>query len=416
MDRGGVHVDCIVVVGSGMNVGEVLRTLALRDGTAEELCSDAGGEVARVLTDVAGRLASNASRLIECEAPLKDVMERAWEQLHTGDWKSVRPAWRAAYSASALLLGHLQSLRGEWAAAARLFDLVLLMGTPAWHGLAQAALSRAPVDLQPAELGEEPGVPLAWRDDPPRPLPGALAGWPRAPEYAADALPGLSEFAERHLRVGLPCVLRGLARDWPAARLWRDPEYLLRTLGTRTVPVELGKHYMDASFAQQLMPFGAFLRRHVLGPPDGPVGYLAQTELLQQVPALLRDLVVPDYCAMGDAPAAAPAVNAWLGPAGTVSPLHTDPQHNVFVQLVGSKALLLHPVSESELLYAEPGLMANTSRVDAAAPDHASFPLYAGARGWLAVVEPGDAVFIPRLCWHYVTSLQPSWSLSFWFD
>jgi ribosomal protein L16 Arg81 hydroxylase len=34
----------------------------------------------------------------------------------------------------------------------------------------------------------------------------------------------------------------------------------------------------------------------------------------------------------------------------------------------------------------------------------------------LAIVEPGDGLFIPRMCWHYVTSLQPSWSLSFWFD
>lgn len=66
--------------------------------------------------------------------------------------------------------------------------------------------------------------------------------------------------------------------------------------------------------------------------------------------------------------------------------------------------------------YAETGLMNNTSKVDAADPDLKQFPKYADAKGWLAVVEPGDAVFIPRMCWHYVTSLQPSWSLSFWFD
>lgn len=60
--------------------------------------------------------------------------------------------------------------------------------------------------------------------------------------------------------------------------------------------------------------------------------------------------------------------------------------------------------------------MNNTSRVDAADPDLVQFPRYAEAEGMLAIVGPGDALFIPRLCWHYVTSLQPSWSLSFWFD
>lgn len=142
----------------------------------------------------------------------------------------------------------------------------------------------------------------------------------------------------------------GLAREWPAITRWRNVEYLLQTMGSRVVPIELGKHYMDeASFAQQLMPFRSFLRKHVLRPCD-TTGYLAQTELLQQVPALLKDLVVPDYIAMGANPTAAPAINAWLGPAGTVSPLHTDPQHNVFVQVVGTKALLLHPATENSCL------------------------------------------------------------------
>lgn len=59
-------------------------------------------------------------------------------------------------------------------------------------------------------------------------------------------------------------------------------------MGSRVVPIELGKHYMDeATFAQQLMPFGVFLKKHVLK-ACATTGYLAQTELLQQVPALLK--------------------------------------------------------------------------------------------------------------------------------
>jgi lysine-specific demethylase 8 len=97
--------------------------------------------------------------------------------------------------------------------------------------------------------------------------------------------------------------------------------------------------------------------------------------------------------------------------------LHTDPQENLFVQVVGSKAILLHPESENEQVYATEGLMNNTSQVDVETPDYEAFPKYRNAQeGSIIIVEEGDAVFIPKKTWHFVKSIQPSWSLSFWFD
>lgn len=99
------------------------------------------------------------------------------------------------------------------------------------------------------------------------------------------------------------------------------------------LPVEFGR-YTSADFEQKVMPFAQFLERCVLA-RDGRVAYLAHTPLLQLVPALAADV---------ERPAGVPAaceVNAWLGPAATVSPLHTDPRDNVFVQVVGSKLVLL---------------------------------------------------------------------------
>jgi hypothetical protein len=40
---------------------------------------------------------------------------------------------------------------------------------------------------------------------------------------------------------------------WPALRRWRDPEYLRRVAGCRTVPVEVGAHYLHGAWTQELM-------------------------------------------------------------------------------------------------------------------------------------------------------------------
>lgn len=165
-----------------------------------------------------------------------------------------------------------------------------------------------------------------------------------------------------------------------ASHDWSDPSYIRSVAGRRTVPVELGGSYTGESWRQELMTIGDFIGRFIESrgeekhsaekggrsdkceqagvehrkqegnkqeakgvAKDNAKAYLAQHQLFDQIPALRRDIMTPDYCALlledeeDDRDAGSVAANAWFGPSGTVSPLHNDPFHNLLAQVVGTK-------------------------------------------------------------------------------
>ena len=268
-----------------------------------------------------------------------------------------------------------------------------------------------------------------------------------------------------------PLIIRNALTHWPAIsaseRSWRSRRYLLRrTLGgRRLVPVEVGRSYTDVEWGQRIVTFGEFLGGGFAvgkgkgkgkgkveeeeggggGAEERKIGYLAQHDLFAQIPALRADIAVPDYCYATPPPPLAPAsaeddltaahkpsrarleeplLNAWFGPAGTISPLHTDPYHNILCQVVGQKYVRLYAPEETWRVYPrgveEGGVdMSNTSQVDVEGDSremHERFPLFREARYVEGVLGEGECLYIPVGWWHYVRSLTVSFSVSFWWD
>jgi lysine-specific demethylase 8 len=78
-----------------------------------------------------------------------------------------------------------------------------------------------------------------------------------------------------------------------------------------------------------------FLAKYMLE-RTSEVGYLNIHQLLEQVPALGRDIIIPDYCYTGEEGVELD-INVWIVPGGQSGPVHTDKKHYLLCRVVGAK-------------------------------------------------------------------------------
>jgi Cupin-like domain len=99
----------------------------------------------------------------------------------------------------------------------------------------------------------------------------------------------------------------------------------------------------------------------------------------------------------------------WLGPAGSVTPLHHDLTNNALAQIFGRKLVRL--VSPFEIAHVYNSRHCY-SDVDPTAVDLEKHPDFAGVDVQTVKLLPGEILFIPVGWWHHVTALDVSASLS----
>jgi len=113
-------------------------------------------------------------------------------------------------------------------------------------------------------------------------------------------------------------------------------------------------------------------------------------------------------------------MNAWFGPAATLTPAHYDPKHNLLAQVFGTKFVRLYtPIMGRKCLvpHEEGSLLFNTSQVDMEDPlVLAKHPQLLNLPYVDILLTPGTLLYIPPQWWHMVKSLSPSFSVSFWFE
>jgi len=443
-------------------------------------------------------------------------LKLAYQKLHDVPYKDVKTCWRRLYTDAVLwkvlelveaqqkdgreangASPEQQEGNGDWIdEVVKLLDLALILaGTPCrdevvelWFAALKAILPSQCATNAPHEIGDAdrpskrrrlspsfrtPSMPSNFPVTLPTPAPTLRHPLPRTKNLSLADFQAKVSSTSTHT----PMIIQDAIQHWPALdeRPWSSPGYLLeQTLGgRRLVPVEVGKSYTDEGWGQKIITFKEFMETYMfdedLEAKDivaeaRQTGYLAQHDLFAQIPSLRADISIPDYCYCEPAPSPhlthikptvkleEPLLNAWFGPAGTVSPLHTDPYHNILAQVVGYKYVRLYAPEETKKLYPrtvdENGVdMSNTSQVDldeamsawngiSCWPDNpaadsndntellqqnrkdfeAQFPTFKSAPYLEAILAPGELLYLPIGWWHYVRSLTPSFSVSFWFN
>jgi hypothetical protein len=117
--------------------------------------------------------------------------------------------------------------------------------------------------------------------------------------------------------------------------------------------------------------------------------------------ALWNDVVLPP--GWFDEPRLPQGSALWLGPAGTITPLHHDTSNILFCQVHGRKRIVLAPPWAEALLDTAEGVY-NRRGPESLASE--------GIPSHDVVMEPGEALFIPAGWWHDVRALDVSVSLA----
>jgi len=221
------------------------------------------------------------------------------------------------------------------------------------------------------------------------------------------------EFLERFYCANRPVIITGMMDDWPALRKW-GLNYFAREFGDREVDVQVGRnaggnYEADREKFRRKMIFSDFIAKVRTSGVSNDI-YITASNNSANKDALLElwdDIVqVPEYLS-------GKALHngfLWFGPAGTITPFHHDLTNNFMAQVIGRKRILLTPSWDMPLMR---NLFHVYSEIDGRATPPAPRPRFAEPQVLECILNPGEVLFLPVGCLHFVEALEISATVSF---
>ncbi|MFS0828792.1 cupin-like domain-containing protein [Pseudomonas phoenicis] len=222
------------------------------------------------------------------------------------------------------------------------------------------------------------------------------------------------EFTNQYRAVGKPLVLSSALDDWPLAKMSVEQalEHFSDVQG-------ISRHgqYADRAFlserefkAVKVVDFVAGMKHASQPTSDEPAAYMGNNQLPRQWMHLIR---FPELFERSQYI----APRFWLGPVGTLTPLHRDDSDNLFAQVWGEKSILLAAPHHREALGSwatSPDGGLEGCDFNPGKPNWEDFPAARNVDFLHVRLGPGDLLFLPEGWFHQVSSLTMSLSINFW--
>ncbi|KAK4475882.1 hypothetical protein MN116_000656 [Schistosoma mekongi] len=377
------------------------------------------------------------------------MLQYTWEKLHTGHWKNVHICWRKLYASLKLLIvlynlykcnNSIFQLNEQLIKEMIIqLDYSLIMGYAIFNQFASklANVLHQLINMKLIQSTNDDNLYISFQlnktddhedhdhDE------DVVIDQMKMNLFNLDSInyPSIEIF-NTLIQSYKPFIITNAINFWPAysnQHKW-TLNYWRNNYGYRLVPIEIGTKYTDNNWGQKLVTINQFIDKYFKltnNNNNSIKGYLAQYDIFTQIPELHNDICIPDYCNVtGDDDdnnnnnMNSIEMNIWFGPNGTISPLHHDGDRaNLLTQINGYKYVILYPASQTDYLYAyHDDMLCNTSRIDLDNVDYNEFPEFSKAYGFHGILSPGEMLYIPPRCWHYVRSLSASFSVNFWWN
>jgi putative sterol carrier protein len=224
----------------------------------------------------------------------------------------------------------------------------------------------------------------------------------------------LSRFQSEFLLHGTPVVLSDALQDWPLFSMGREAslEHFAELQGiTRHGDYVKKTFSTDRDFRSTSMAdFIASLDKPAK--PGETPAYMGNNIVPEKLLTLIR---FPDYFERQRF--ISPRI--WIGPKGTLTPLHRDDTDNLFAQVWGQKSFILaapHHRAALGTWSTSPKGGLDGCDFNPDAPDYQRFPAARAVPFLRVVLQAGDLLFLPEGWFHQVESVSTSLSVNFWVN
>jgi ribosomal protein L16 Arg81 hydroxylase len=220
------------------------------------------------------------------------------------------------------------------------------------------------------------------------------------------------EFLREYYVPNRPVVMTGLMDDWPAMSKW-NLDYLGRTFADRIVEVQMGRsgnsnYEEEKEKCLTQIRFGEYIEK-VRTAGESNDFYLTaynNSSNMRALNELWDDIVqIPEYLTDDRT-----GGFLWIGPKGTITPFHHDLTNNFMAQVIGSKRVKIAPSWDLPLMRNHAHCYCS---VDGRVEPVSAHPPLDQPQIMEAILNPGEVLFLPIGCLHYVEGLEISVTVSF---